>query len=198
MKNLKKTTLITLLILFGVFLTTASLAYAQDSSCSNKLHIIAYDPKTRIILNNWVTDNQRKWLFEKIEEKDKNKKPLFCLVAELKDSDYVFVWTASDQPQSFTINVPVTTTSRSSGSASGYIGRDRVSIDSTSTTDSTVYVPKEVRYSVTYVTGMVLKWNQDSQKYEMISSVIKSGKWRWSKPDKDALVDSLKRISLID
>jgi hypothetical protein len=187
-----KKILLTLLML----LLTSSVISAQTETrarkvgCENRLHILQYVPGTKAIRNNLVTDSQKKWLNKQLDRKDNT----LCIVSDLSEADYVFVWIVDSQPQTLTRIVPVTTTTN--GSGTGTIGRDTVYINTNST--STTYVSQSYERDVLYVTGVVARFDKAKSKFDILSEVTKIQIWRWSKPDKDVLVDSLKRLSLID
>jgi hypothetical protein len=162
-------------------------AVPDTPNCQGEYVTVASFVGTELI-PGWASDAQRKWL-EKTIEKGQNK---FCLTRSLEKARYVAIWATSRSKDSFTLNLPETTSTTNS-SASGTIGRDQIYISGTSTT--TEY--KEHEYEINWKFGhvMVIEWA--GTKYIPVRTVSKRGKTVFADPEKGALEQALKDLNLI-
>ncbi|MFQ5741820.1 MAG: hypothetical protein ACE5JX_22720 [Acidobacteriota bacterium] len=137
---------------------------------------------------HWAPKHFWKWW-----KKDGGKKfPSFCYTKEPWEADYVIVWLDSQYSVPYSFSVPVPQTSYVTGTTSGWVGGEYVQ----GTYSGQVYSTQTQTYSgstsITKVTAVVYPVEANTR---VVFESKHTGRWRWSKPAKDALIDCLKFIA---
>jgi hypothetical protein len=175
-------TLLLLLLIPCSALAQSEVKSNISPGCQTKIHISEYKVETGKTISNWATENQIKWL-----EKDLIKKyPSICISDDISQAQYIFVWVQDIKPYTYNYTVPVTANSRTTGS----VGWNTVTLNNKTVT----YVPQTATGNTVYVTGVIARWDTEQKKYVPVSMITKSGEWRWSKPDKDVMEESFKKV----
>jgi len=152
------------------------------ATCETYYHV-AYLNSDGDVQWNWFLKNMLNW-----HKKDSRKKfPKLCNVAEVAAADYVIVYTRSDSSVPYSFSVPVQKTTYHRGTIVG--GGDTATYRGTSTTTETKTVSGS--WSKWHISASVYPVKSDTT---MIFSTKHTGRWRWSKPDKDSLIDALEFI----
>lgn len=171
-------------ILFvALLLTVATIALAQDNSeCRIRVLPIQYDWQDNgEIQRGHLSDNQADWW------KDNAKKfPGVCFVTQ-KPADYVLAWTQNSVSVPYTTTVPVTTAS--SGTVTTSDGRT-ATYSGTTTTNQI----QQQEWNHWFVNAKLFKVAADKLQQPEVFRTKQHGRWRWSKPDKDAFEQAIKSL----
>jgi len=168
---------------------------ARNAKCLAYFNV-SYFPANGEVRWDWVSNRMSKWM--KKEGKKKKYKGI-CYAANPWEADYVVLWTdaAYRVPYSFSIPVPQTSyyTESTSGSVNAYSGGTYGYGTYSGSTSGTVTTYQNQTYSGTRseyeVLAVVYAVGPNAR---IVYETKHVGRWRWSKPDKDVLVDSIKFI----
>ncbi len=156
------------------------------SNCSVYVNVSHVTSKGEVRWD-WWTRPMRKWW-----KKDGPKKfPGFCYARQPWEADYVIVWTDAEYSVSYSFTLPRPKSFYYSGNLSGYAGGEYVY----GNYSGHVYTTEDKTYS-----GSRSEWKVNAVVYpvepntRVVYESNHTGRTIWSKPDKDALVDSLKFI----
>lgn len=152
------------------------------ATCETYYHVAYLKPDGNVQWN-WLLKNMLNWY-----KKDSRKKfPKLCHVAEAAAADYVIVYTESESSVPYSFSIPVQKTTYHRGTIMG--GGNTAIYSGTSTATETKTV-----------SGSWSRWHISAAVYPvkanttMIFSTKHTGRWRWSKPDKDSLIDALEFV----
>lgn len=167
----------------------------RDTDCPGCKGIILFyvDPESSKTQRWWRTNNQEKWLQDEHKRGIKEKiKPGFWFTMYEANADYIIFWSQAQGYRPYTYVVPhtQTETAQVSGSYNSYGSRG----SDWGTYSGTVRVNKTYYQNATgqwpYVDVVMSIY--DSRTGEKIHETWHQGNWRWSKPEKDCLVDTFK------
>jgi len=141
-----------------------------------------FDPSSRSTTDNWLSKHQLDYMKERREKAAKDQLPHHFWTPKYKENaDYIIVWSSAKGSRAYTTYTPHTATSTTSISGD---------VNATTTTRTTYYEPQENEWQFINVVATV--YDRDgSKKYE----TFHQGNFRWSKPDKDCLVDALNYLT---
>lgn len=130
---------------------------------------------------NATTENMRNWWI-----KDGQKKfDSLCYAEREEDAQYLILWRGASWTKTTTYQVPSTSTSRTTGT----IGGAPVNVDTTTTSERT----ETSEWGFTTVQVAVQRVSADGRS-PILFEAERTGRWKWSAPDKNALEDALKAI----
>ena len=141
-----------------------------------------FDASSRSITDNWLTKHQLDYMKERREKAAKDHLPHHFWTPKYKENaDYIIVWSSARGSRAYTTYAPHTATSTTSISGD---------VNATATTRTTYYEPQENEWQFINVVATV--YDRDGfKKYE----TFHQGNFRWSKPDKDCLVDAINYLT---
>jgi len=143
-----------------------------------------------------LSAQQLKWWLKDGQKKFKD----VCLVSRPDEADYFFFWAEKWQNHQAEIITPKTTTTEHSGTVTTTSTNGSMTTgtyhgtSSTTTNETTTY-----DYATQYVSAYVYKVETIEGKRQLRSIPVfranHKGQLRWSKPDKDVLVDAVKYLA---
>lgn len=150
----------------------ALLAVPLFGECETAFHVARGDGDALV----WgeTSEDMREWW----AEKGKEKHPSLCYEADPAKAEYVVIWRTEKIQR--TIQLPATSTTRTTGS----VGRTPVAVNST--TQGTR--PATQNLLTVYVEVY-------DREHRTVYRGERTGRWRWSKPDENALEDALEQMA---
>jgi hypothetical protein len=148
---------------------------------------VSYITKNGQIRWNWGPKPFWKWW----KKNGSNKFPRFCYTKEPWEADYVAVWSDSQYSVPYSFSIPVPQTSYVTGNMSGWVGGDYVQGNYSGYVYSTQNQTYSGSRSVLAVNAVVYPVRPNTR---VVFESKHTGRWRWSKPQKDVLIDSLRFI----
>jgi hypothetical protein len=140
-----------------------------------------FDSASRTTTDDWVSKNQLAYVKERVEKARKDKAPhLFWFTSYRENADFIVVWSSAVGSRPYTTYVPQTTNSTTQVN-----GDVNLTAQTSSTTYHAEYGERE------YVNVVASVYGRDGKK---LFATTHQGNWRWSKPDKDCLEDSLNYV----
>lgn len=162
-------------------LTAATSAQQKETpACAVRILLLNQNWKDASRTRELMSPDQTKWWLEDGQKKFKN----FCFVSASQPYDYRIVWADAE---TYRVGfVPTTTTT--DGTVS--VGSKSGTYSETATTDN----GREVTYVTTYIQIRLFRADAAPESAPLFNELHK-GKWRWSKPDRQALENALKALS---
>ena len=154
------------------------------------------DPQTGVVTDNWVSENQRKYLEERRKKisQNKAKRKLFG-VQNRASADYIILWTAAQGFRPYMYYVPRTETETHTVtggySTYGSAGQSQGTFSGTVNVEKQYYQQQSGQWPFVDVLLQVY----DARTSQKIFETHHQGNWRWSKPDKDCLDEALKFLT---
>lgn len=172
---------------------------AKNEGC--RAHVLVMD---RSAFRASLSADQLKWWLEEGQKKFKG----VCLATSLETADYVVFWAEKSENYTYEYNVPKTETTQHTGTVNGTsTGTSSTGTSNTvytsgtysGTSTKTTYEKEQTEVTIRYVVATVHKTGLMGGQKEIAELPVfvseHKGQWRWSKPDKDALVKSLRYIA---
>jgi len=156
----------------------------DTASCEIYYHV-AYVGQNGSIQWNWFTKNMLNWY----KKNARKKFPKLCATAQVAAADYLIAYANSSYTVPYSFNIPIPKTTYYSGTTSGYSGTGYVSgtySGYSTTTQNQTYSGSRNQWDV-YAVVYPNKPNST-----IVYNTKHTGRWRWSKPDKDSFLDALK------
>lgn len=166
----------------------------ENANCAAYFHV-AHPVQGGGTQWNRVTKNMQKWW----DKEGKRKFPKFCYISEPWAADYVILWSDFNHAVPYSYSVPSPQTSYVTGTTSGWVSGQYVYgqySGTVTTTEMRTYQGSWRVWNFLLAVRPVQRGSGTSGEYlgtPLFWSDHK-GRWRWSKPDKDSLIDALNFI----